>query len=159
MSSFVLVDTNIWHFALVRPREGEYEPVHRMARSFLSSIMADQNVRVAQSSYQTAEVLEVLRKSGVGVEARSSLLEDFTKGKFFVKELSFLTVQVAARDSSTSNIHIYDYLVAYPLRGIVTRIYSADAHFTHPHFRELAEVVNPLSPWLLVEGKRPTHSD
>ena len=55
-----------------------------------------------------------------------------------------------------SNIHIYDYLVAFPLKGLVSKIYSADDHFQHKDFKAIAEVINPLSPWILREGKRPT---
>jgi len=156
MSSFVLIDTNIWHFALVKPIEELFVEAHNLASTFLSSILFDPNLRIALSCYQVSEILEVLRRSKLSVDSRLKLLEDFEKGKFFIKPLDFPAVISAVRDSAKSNIHIYDYLVAYPLRGIVNRIYSADEHFKHPHFHRIAEVNNPLSPWIITEGKRPT---
>jgi len=156
MSSFVLIDTNIWHFALVRPIEEPFVEVHHLASTFLYSTLSDPNLRIALSCYQVGEILEVLRRSKLSVDSRLKLLEDFEKGKFFVKSLDFSTVISAVRDSAKSNIHVYDYLVVYPLRGIVNRIYSADEHFNHPHFHRIGEVNNPLSPWVITEGKRPT---
>jgi len=155
MSSFVLIDTNIWHFALVKPMEEPFTEVHNLASTFLSSILFDPNIRIALSCYQVSEILEVLRRSNLSVDSRLGLLKDFEKGKFFVKSLDFPLVIGAVKDSAESNIHIYDYLVAYPLRGIVSRIYSADEHFKHPHFHRIAEVNNPLSPWVITEVKRP----
>ena len=156
MSSFVLIDTNIWHFALVKPVEEPFREIHELASKFLSSILFDPSQRIAISCYQISEVLEVLRRSNLSADSRLKLLEDFGKSKFFVKPLDFPAVMSAVGDSVKSNIHIYDYLVAYPFRGIINRIYSADEHFKHPHFNEIAEVNNPLSPWIITEGKRPT---
>ncbi|WXG41545.1 MAG: hypothetical protein WED07_12400 [Candidatus Freyarchaeum deiterrae] len=155
MSSFILIDTNIWHFALVKPAEKEFLEIHNMANAFLSSILSDPSIRIAVSCYQVGEILEVLRRAKLSADTRLKLLEDFEKGKYFVKPLDFPVVISAVKDSAKSNIHVYDYLVAYPLREIVNRIYSADAHFEHPHFQDIAEVKNPLSPWILTEGKKP----
>lgn len=156
MSSFVLIDTNIWHFALVKPIEEPFREIHTLASTFLSSVLSDPNIRVALSSYQVCEILEVLRRSGLSVDDRLKLLEDFEKGKFFIKPIDFTVVICAVKDSAKSNIHIYDYLVVYPLNKIVNRIYSADEHFRHPHFKRIAEIDNPLSPWIITEGRRPT---
>ncbi len=46
-------------------------------------------------------------------------------------------------------------LVALPLKGIVDRIYSADDHFSHGDFKEIAEIINPLGDWILREGRKP----
>jgi hypothetical protein len=158
MSSFVLVDTNIWHFGLVKPMEEPFLEIHNMANTFLTSVLLDPDTRIGLSCYQVGEILEVLRRSGMPVDSRLRLLEDFKKGKFFVKPLDPPTVTSAAKDSMQSNIHIYDYLVAYPLKGVVTRIYSADAHFNHKDFRKIGEIVNPLSPWVVLEGKSPART-
>lgn len=155
MSSFILVDTNIWHFAMVKPREEEFLEVHKRANSFLLSTLMDENIRMALSSYQVAEVLEVLRRSHVDFDTRMKLLADLKTRKFYVAEVLFRTVEEAIKDSFESGIHVYDYLVAYPLKGVVTRIYSADDHFQHAHFIKMAEVVNPLFPWILREGLKP----
>lgn len=155
MSSFILVDTNIWHFAMVKPIEKEFLEIHKRANSFLLSALTDESIRMALSSYQVAEVLEVLRRSHVDPNTRMKLLADFKTRKFYVTDLSFSAVKEAVKDSSESGIHVYDYLVAYPLKGVVTRIYSADDHFQHSHFVKMAEVVNPLLPWILREGIKP----
>ncbi|MBU0566945.1 hypothetical protein KJ693_06550 [bacterium] len=64
-------------------------------------------------------------------------------------------IEVCFKKSLDSGIHIYDYLVALPLKGMVSKIYSADAHLQHQDFKEIAEVENPLFPWILVEGRKP----
>lgn len=154
MPSYVLVDTNIWHFAFVKPREEEFAEVHAMAKDAMEELLTDRGIRIAMSAYQTGEVIEVLRRSGVDLETREGLVKDFSTGKFFVKDLTFDTVRSALSDSTESGIHVYDYLVAYPLKGVVERMYSADDHFQHKHFR-YAEVVNPIAPWILREGIKP----
>ena len=151
----MLIDTNIWQFGFVKPKEKEFFELHELAHSFLSSILADEATRIAISSYQIAEISEVLRKSGMERESRLCILQDFEKAKFYVRDLSFADTVRAATDSTKSNIHVYDYLVAYPLRDILGRIYSSDTHFSHEDFSSICEVVNPLAPWFSTEGKRP----
>jgi len=60
----------------------------------------------------------------------------------------------AVTDSSKSNIHVYDYLVGYPLRGIIDKIYTADEHFQHSDFQKICQISNPLTPWFITEGKQ-----
>ncbi len=158
MPSHILIDTNIWHFALVKAREKEFAEIHMMAKDALEELLADRDIRVAMSAYQAGEIIEVLRKSGVDAETREGLVKDFGTGKFFVQDLTFDIVRGALADAAKSHIHIYDYLVAYPLRNIVERIYSADDHFQHEHFG-YAEVVNPVRPWILREGIKPFKSE
>ncbi len=155
MSSHVLVDTNIWQYAFVRPREKEFAVVHELAQPFLSGLLADELIRIPMSSYQVAEIMEVLRKSGVRHEVRLQILRDFEKAKFYVRDLMLSDVVDAIKDSSKSNIHVYDYLVAYPLRGVIDRIYTADEHFLHSDFQAICQISNPLTPWFVTEGKQP----
>gem|GEM_PF-3682392 len=78
------------------------------------------------------------------------------KSKFYVRDLYFEDVLAAIGDSSESNIHVYDYLVVYPLRDTIYTIYSADVHLMHEHFTSAWEVRKPpLAPWFQTEGKRP----
>jgi hypothetical protein len=57
--------------------------------------------------------------------------------------------------SLASGIHVYDYLVAVPLRGLVDVIYTADSHFLEdPTFGAIAPVVNPMT-WEMHEGHSP----
>jgi len=153
--SFILVDTNVWHFALVKPKEQEFSEIHASAKEFLLNVLSNRDFRIAFSSYHVAELLEVLGKSGIDVETRIKLLQDFKTAKFYVKELLPETVEKALTHSFESRIHIYDYLTVYPLEGVVIQIFSADQHLQHPHFKKVAEVVNPLHPWILQEGVKP----
>jgi len=121
MSSFILVDTNIWHFAMVKPIEEEFLEIHKRANSFLLSTLIDENIRMALSSYQVAEVLEVLWRSHVDFDTRMKLLAGLKTRKFYVAEVLFRIVKEAIRDSFESGIHVYDYLVAYPLKWVMTR--------------------------------------
>ncbi len=154
MPSQVLIDTNIWHFAFVKPKEDEFVEIHTLAKDALEELLTDRNVRVVMSAYQAGEIIEALRRSGVDQKTREGLIKDYGTGKFFVKDLSFDAVKDALKDSTSSHIHIYDYLVAYPLKNIVERIYSADDHFQHEHFG-YAELINPVMPWILREGIKP----
>ena len=108
------------------------------------------------SAYQGAEVLEALRRSKVPEEDRLALLDDMETAKFLVVDLTGEVVRRASLDSSESGIHVYDYLVVYPVGGLVDRIYSADRHLLHRHFTSIAPVENPLKPWSLVEGQTPS---
>jgi predicted nucleic acid-binding protein len=155
MSSIVMVDTNIWQFAFMTPREKEFVQIHDLAGLFLTTVLEDESVRIAATSYQVAEIVEVLRKSGYPNEKRMKILHDFEKPKFFVKDLMLSDVTRACEDSSKSNVHVYDYLVVSPLKGVVDRIYSADEHFKHDDFQRIATVANPLEPWFVTEGKHP----
>ena len=152
---FVLIDTNIWHFARVQPEEAEFAQLHTLARNFLLDELAKEEIRIALSAYQVGEILETLRRSGISAEMRLDFLREFCTPKFFIKDLTVGVVKEAIKDSIISNIHVYDYFVIYPLRGIVTKIYSADDHLLHAHFRKIADVVNPLDPWILREGRIP----
>ncbi|MCD6510351.1 MAG: PIN domain-containing protein [Thermoprotei archaeon] len=155
MADFIAIDTNIWHFAFIKPREREFQGIHEKAKEFILNKLRDTRIRIAMSSYQLAEVLEVLRKSGVPCNVLLKLLEDFMSAKFYVIELTKQHVSKAMELSCSSNIHIYDYLVAIPLEGIVSEIFSADDHFQHKHFTRIAKVTNPLEPWVIREGRRP----
>ncbi len=153
---FILIDSNIWHFTYVKPKENNFEEIHSSAVKFLSSVLIDNNIKIVITTYQIAEIIELLRKNNIEIEKRKRLLNDFKKDKFFIKEITMKNVEELLLKNMISNIHVYDYLVAYPLSGIVDKIYSADDHFQHKDFREIAEVENPLHPWILREGKKPT---
>jgi len=155
MTNFIAIDTNIWHFAFVRPKEKEFREIHEKAKEFILGKLKDVKVRIAMSSYQLAEIIEVLRRSGVPFSVLLKLLDDFMSPKFYVAELTKQHVSKAAKMSFSSGIHIYDYLVALPLEGIVTEIFSADDHFQHSHFTRIARIINPLEPWVIREGKKP----
>lgn len=71
---FVLIDTNIWHFARVQPKEAEYAPLHFMAKTFLLEELNREDVRIALSAYQVGEILEIWRRSGISNTNRLDFL-------------------------------------------------------------------------------------
>ncbi len=103
-----------------------------------------------------AEIMELLRKGQVEKDQREELFESFMTEKFLKIEITIDHITACFHKSLTSGIHIYDYLVALPLKGIVSEIFSADDHFQHHDFKEISTVINPLNPWILREGRIPT---
>lgn len=150
-----LVDSNLWLHGLTTARDPTHAALHRAAEAFLQTLLADPAVRIAVTSYQIAEILDLLRKSRYPEPDRLKLAQRFRSSKFLTRDVSSAAVFECFDLSSQSGIHIYDYLVALPLKGVVDRIYSADDHFQHPHFAAIAPVENPVAPWRLREGVRP----
>jgi len=97
----------------------------------------------------------MLRRGGMSKVQRKIISENFGLAKFKIMPLLNNHVVEAFQKSSISNIHIYDYLVVIPVKEIVSKIYSADDHFQHEDFKAISEVINPLSPWILREGRGP----
>lgn len=155
---FVLVDTNIWHYTYHQPKEDQFIELKEKSRQFMKDILTDTHVKIALSSYQCAEIIELLRRTGQPKQIIKELVEDFKKENFIIVNLDFNDFLIAADKSVTSGIHIYDYLVALPLTNLVAEIFSADDHFQHQDFKEIAKVTNPLHPWILREGRIPTTS-
>jgi hypothetical protein len=151
----VAIDTNIWHIAHIKPKELEFVSIHQRTRKFLLELVRDEGIIIAMTAYQVCEILELFRRANMILSERKELLEDFYSPGFLIKDILSFDVNICLSKSFISGIHIYDYLVAIPLKGIVTKIYSADDHFQHKDFKEIVEVINPISPWILREGRRP----
>lgn len=154
----VLIDTNLWLHAHIAPPGDTSSELHRQAKTFLDSCAADPQFRIAITTYQIAEILDLLRKARVPEAIRRKLFDAFFAEKFVRVPVDDAALRSCVEASFQSGIHIYDYLVALPLKGIVNRIFSADDHFQHPHFTAIAPVENPVAPWRLREGTRPTRS-
>ena len=154
MSDGVGVDTNIWEYAFCQPRIAAGADLNREAKSFLDALLADADKPLFLSEYQACEVLEVLRKVGVPGDTRQAVYDLFRSDRCCVVPYSTRITEEAFSLSRASNIHIYDYLVALPLRGLVAVIYTADEHFGHPHFQAIARIENPLN-WVACEGRGP----
>jgi hypothetical protein len=75
--------------------------------------------------------------------------------KFLRFEIAIDNVKDCFYKSLAFDIHIYGYLVALPLHGIISEIYTADDHFQHDDFKAITTINNPFSPWILREGKIP----
>lgn len=93
--------------------------------------------------------MELLRKGKVNSEKRKELYESFLTDKFFKVEISLEVIGISFYKSLASDIHIYDYLVALPLKSVVSEVYSADDHLQHSDFQEIAIVTNPLNGFSL----------
>jgi len=152
---FLLVDTNIWHFGYIVPTKDIWNSIHRIASSFLSEVITDSSVTIFVTIFQVAEIMEVLRKHAFPVIQREEVYKGFKTEKFRVIDVKSTDVDVCFKKSLASGIHIYDYLVAIPLKGLINEIFSADDHFQHEDFQKIAKVNNPLSPWIIREGRIP----
>lgn len=154
MHKYILIDTNIWEYAYVEPKEDELKEIYNRAHSFIMDILNNPNVIICMSTYHIAEILEVLRKCGISVQTRENLYDFFISSAIII-ELSKEHIGEAFSKSKQSNIHIYDYLVAIPVLDIISAIYTADEHFFHKDFSAKIKIMNPISPWILSEGKKP----
>lgn len=154
LTNWIFIDTNIWYYAYVIPKRLEFVEIHNRASQFLTEKLEDTGFIIAITTHQIAEILDVLRKSALSDNIRKAVMESFKTPKFHIVNLIEL-VEAAFHKSLSSGIHIYDYLSALPLKGIVTEMFSADDHFQHKHFKAIARVTNSLSPWILREGNLP----
>lgn len=151
----IIIDTNLWHYAYVEPKEEDYLEIHKQAERFLKDTLINPDVTVAITTHQISEILDILRKGGVSRLIRIELFEAIKSEKFIIKELTVANIESCFKKSLDSGIHIYDYLVTLPLKGLARKIYSADSHLQHQDFKDIAEVENPIFPWILVEGRKP----
>ena len=158
-TNHILIDSNIWYFAYIIPKDEEFAEIHHRAARFLAEKLGDINIVIGISLYQVAEILELLRKGSLPGNIRQDILESFKTPKFRIADLHLELIESAFTKSAASGIHLYDYLTAPPLAGTVTEIYSADDHFQHSDFTSLAQVTNPLSPWILREGRLPSKTE
>ncbi len=151
----IIIDTNIWEFAYAETEEPKFKEICKTAKDFLNSIRNEPEINILINSYQICEIIEVFRKVGISLQMREKFFDAYKQGAFLRKELSVNDVESAIKESLSSSIHIYDYLVVYSWKDIVTTIYSADDHFMHQSFISIAKVINPLEGWVITEGKKP----
>lgn len=151
----IIIDTNIFKYAFVVPKDQEYLDIHQKANRFFIRMTQDREVRVLITSYQAAEIQEVFRKVGADKSTREMVFRLLNSGKFVRKDLTWEYMEKSFQLSLSSGIHIYDYLVVTPFENDVDEIYSADEHFQHQDFTALAPVRNPISGWVLIEGRIP----
>lgn len=149
----ILIDTNIWYMGLTITDEKNYKQIHKKARIFLEDKLKDEEIVICMSVYQIGEIMELLRRAKI--KNKEEIYNSFFIEKFIIKELKIKDVKEAYKLSSKSNIHIYDYFVVLPVKDIINKIYSADDHLQHKDFTSICEVINPLEPWILREGRKP----
>jgi predicted nucleic acid-binding protein len=150
----VIIDTSLFEYGFVKPKESEFLDLHQKAKLWLIAVLKKEDIEILMSAYQIAEVLEVFRRVGASHEAKESFI-DMVNEEFIKRVISYETVMEAYMLSVRSNIHIYDYLVVLPFKEEVEEMYSADKHFQHSDFTSIANVINPLTGWITIEGKKP----
>ena len=155
MSENIVIDTQLWEFSYAIPKEEEFKGIHVEANIFVKEMLEREEVVICMNSYQICEVLEVFRKVGIGLEVRHTLLENFIHDDFKTEIINKPLIKSAFEKSFVSGIHGYDYLVVSFVDTKIDKIYSADQHFQHDHFKQIAPVINPLSEYWVVEGKKP----
>jgi len=153
-----LIDSNIWYYAYIIPTKEDFLEIHNRASAFLADSLEDKSIIISITSYQMAEIIDLLRKGNLKAEIRKDIFESFKTPKYQLLEITIEQTEFCFQKSIASGIHIYDYLTALPLKGMITEIFSADDHFQHKDFKEIAKVTNPLSPWMLREGRIPEKS-
>ena len=155
MTECYLIDSNIWHYAYITPANESFSEIHTKALTFLEDALSNESITIATTHYHIAEIMDLLRKGKFEKSHREKIFNGFMTAKFKIIRLSTKTLRSCFQKSLASGIHIYDYLVALPLKDIVTEIFSADDHFQHQDFKDLAKVTNPVYPWVLREGRPP----
>lgn len=142
-------------FLYIVPGDEDFLEIHRSASSFIENVLKDDSIIIATTHYHIAEIMNLLRKGNLDNKLREKIFQGFKTPKFKVGKLNMKILDLCFKKNLNSGIHIYDYLVALPLKGIITEIFSADDHFHHKDFQEIAKVTNPLYPWILREGRLP----
>jgi len=71
----VIIDTGVFEYAFVKPKEPEFSELHQKANSWLIAILKRADIEILMKTYQIAEVLEVFRKVGSSKEARESFVD------------------------------------------------------------------------------------
>lgn len=155
MTEYYLIDSNIWHYSYIIPANESFLEIHAKALTFLEGVLSNESITIATTHYQIAEIIDLLRKGKLENSHREKIFDGFMTPKFKIIGLSTKILKSCFQKSLASGIHIYDYLVALPLKNIVTEIFSADDHFQHQDFKDLAKVTNPLYSWVLREGRVP----
>lgn len=84
----VIVDTNLWQFGYIRPTQEAFIDLHLEINKFLLSILINPDINIGISTYQMAEVLEILRKSGLAKDKINKIFENFKLTKFKVVPLT-----------------------------------------------------------------------
>ncbi len=151
----ILIDTNIWLLGFIPIKEIKYQFLHKKANLFITEKLQNKNTTICISTYQIGEIMELFRRYGLNKTRREEIFTEFFTKKFITRDITLKIIKEAFDLSDNSSIHIYDYLVALPAKNIVEKIYSADDHFQHKDFTSICKVTNPLSPWILREGRQP----
>ena len=155
----IMIDTEIWSFSIKKPAKSRFRSVedyasavkfHEEAKQLIKKALSEDVIYM--SMHQISEIFHVLAFRGTKLPLK--LAKDYVRNLIDAKEI--IKVDVSWEDllesiqlSSTTGIHIWDFLCFVPLKKHIQAIYTADKHFTHKIFQRYnIEIINPLNHWM-----------
>ena len=109
------------------------------------------NTNIFISKFQLAEIYHALAFRGNTLslfEAKKVMLTIKHSSSFVISSVSLDSFESSLNLSSSSGIHIWDYLCIVPIQHNIYRFYTNDVHFKHKSFQGMSvEITNPLSFW------------
>jgi len=58
----IIIDSNIWHYSYIIPKELKYKEIHQIAKTFIIEKLMDTETKIIITNYQVGEILELLRE-------------------------------------------------------------------------------------------------
>ena len=152
MAIRILIDTGIWGLGFKAPFLAAQDSVFQdatEAQTFLRTTL-ETNAELLFSSHLLAEIYHVLTASGnqIPSDQAKRLIDDLLarRGTLF-RPVTQAVLSRSLYISGTSDIPVWDYLVALPFEDTVDKIFTIDPHFQHPSLAGLAQIENPLGIW------------
>ncbi|MCS7264400.1 MAG: hypothetical protein NZ805_06170 [Armatimonadetes bacterium] len=155
----ILIDTRLLGLALKAPYYGEHHlvrPIAEQAQRFVREQVDSQVLAV--SPQLLGELYHVLTERGLRITKTlaQQLVDDLLQGANIIyRSPDVAIIQEAIALSARTCVHIWDFLIVLPFRGILERIYTTDPHFLSCKNLQVAPVENPLGLWV-TEGKTET---
>jgi predicted nucleic acid-binding protein len=152
----ILIDTRIWvlsiKFPYITEQHKDYD-ISLRAKTFVEKTIKDKNI-ILVSNQLVTEIFHVLVNRGIRIPSdhaktyvSSIVKHKKTNFKGATKEILLKAIEF----SSSSGIHIWDYLVVLPFKNSIDLIVTMDPHFQHPTLNSFASIKNPVDVWK-VEG-------
>ncbi|MBI3601135.1 MAG: hypothetical protein HY097_10925 [Nitrospinae bacterium] len=147
-----LIDTRIFILSFKFPYlsiEHKDYPIALQTKSFVDKIFHN-NETILISSQLASEVFHVLVNRGVKIppeHARKYLTALLNHKNVECRSASKENISKAIELSTSSGIHIWDYLVVLPFKNGIDRIITMDPHFNHPTLSSIARIENPINVW------------
>ncbi|MFA0731855.1 MAG: hypothetical protein LKKZDAJK_001844 [Candidatus Fervidibacter sp.] len=129
----ILIDTRPLGLALKAPYYDEKHPVYSLAQqaqNFVREQIAQQILAV--SPQLLSELHHVLTERGLRLPKALAhqLINDLLQAaNVLYRSPDFETVQKAVALSARTCVHIWDFPVVLPFKGVIEKIYTTDPHF------------------------------
>lgn len=149
----VFIDTEIWSFALKKPRKNAPEDEKKrfiLAHHFLTERIT--NDEIVLTTHQVAEIFHVL--SFRGKKLPTTFTRSYIEHLLLLPNVSVIPIskshlEKAMALSQDAGIHVWDFLCVVPLVKQIEIIYSCDKHMQSELFQTFKiPVQNPLNVWL-----------